>query len=194
MGDRKSIPFPIGKFELIVVIQGINHPGNLGAIARTMMNYGFKNLRLVSPNCSIDDEETRIRAKHSGLVLDSCEIYDSLEDSFHDVNLVVGTSGKREVGSKTSLRHFTFVWDLYDIFSNWRKNCYCFWRGRKRPVNRRFTNVRHVNNPSYMGRISNCQLISRSNRCIISNTFSQGDEYTRKRNWSSLILCQYHQP
>ena len=117
MGDRKSIPFPVGKFELIIVIQGINHPGNLGAIARTMMNYGFKNLRLVSPNCSIDDEETRIRAKHSGLVLESCEIYDSLEDSFHDVNLVVGTSGKREVGSKTSMRHFTFVWDLYDIFS-----------------------------------------------------------------------------
>ena len=117
MGDRKSIPFPIGKFELIVVVQGINHPGNLGAIARTMMNYGFKNLRLVNPNCSIDDEETRISAKHSGLVLDSCEIYDTLEESFHDVNLVVGTSGKREVGSKTSLRHFTFVWDLYDIFS-----------------------------------------------------------------------------
>lgn len=117
MGDRKSIPFPVGKFELIIVIQGINHPGNLGAISRTMMNYGFKNLRLVSPNCSIDDEETRIRAKHSGLVLESCEIYDSLEDSFHDVNLVVGTSGKREVGSKTSMRHFTFVWDLYDIFS-----------------------------------------------------------------------------
>ena len=117
MGDRKPIPFPIGKFELIVVVQGINHPGNLGAIARTMMNYGFKDLRLVNPKCSIDDEETRIRAKHSGLVLDSCEIFDTLEESFHDVNLVVGTSGKREVGSKTSLRHFTFVWDLYDIFS-----------------------------------------------------------------------------
>ena len=54
MGDRKSIPFPIGKFELIVVVQGINHPGNLGAIARTMMNYGFKDLRLVNPKCSIE--------------------------------------------------------------------------------------------------------------------------------------------
>ena len=50
MGDRKKIPLPSSLFELIIVCVNISHPGNLGAISRTMLNYGFDKLRLVNPN------------------------------------------------------------------------------------------------------------------------------------------------
>ena len=43
-----------------------------------MLNHGFDKLSMVSPNCSPDDEEARNRAKHSGRILDSVTVYDTL--------------------------------------------------------------------------------------------------------------------
>ena len=112
MGDRKSLPLPTSNYELVIICVDTNHPGNLGAICRTMLNYGFAELRLVNPECSPDDIEARNRAKHAGSILDNLKIFDNLSDSVSDCSLVVGTSGKREVGSKTSFRHYCFPWEL----------------------------------------------------------------------------------
>ena len=117
MGDRKKIPLPSSLFELIIVCVNISHPGNLGAISRTMLNYGFDKLRLVNPECSPDDIEARNRAKHAGVILDKVEIFDDFTDATEDCSLIVGTSGKREVGSKTSFRHFCFPWELSKRFN-----------------------------------------------------------------------------
>ena len=118
MGDRKNIPLPFSSYELVIIAVNTAHPGNLGAICRTMLNYGFNKLRLVNPICDVNDVEARNRAKHAGAILDNVEIYDSLSDSVKDCSLVVGTSGKREVGSKTSFRHYCFPWELSQRFSN----------------------------------------------------------------------------
>ena len=99
MGERLDVPLPVSPYDLEIVLVGINHPGNLGAVCRTMLNHGFANLVLVSPNCSIDDEEARNRAKHSGIVLDNANVVNSLDEAIENSSLVVGTSGKREVGS-----------------------------------------------------------------------------------------------
>jgi|TARA_B100000131_G_scaffold26923_1_gene25620 TrmH family RNA methyltransferase len=112
MGDRMDVPLPDSNYELDIVLVGINHPGNLGAVCRTMLNHGFDQLSLVKPTCSIDDEEARNRAKHSGKILDNAKIFNSLEDSISDSSLVVGTSGKREVGSKVLKRHFVLPWEF----------------------------------------------------------------------------------
>ena len=61
---------------------------------------------------SVDDEEARNRAKHSGRILDDASIYSSLEDAISNASLVIGTSGKREVGSKILKRHFVLPWEL----------------------------------------------------------------------------------
>ena len=119
MGDRKSLPLPTSSYELVVVCIDTEHPGNLGAICRTMLNYGYEQLRLVNPLCTPDDDEARNRAKHAGRILDSVQIYQTLEDCVSDCSLVIGTSGKREVGSKTSFRHFTFPWELSKIFNQY---------------------------------------------------------------------------
>ena len=115
MGDRLNVPLPKANYQLDIVLVGINHPGNLGAICRTMLNHGFDKLSLVNPNCSPDDEEARNRAKHSGRILDTTTTYNSLEDAVSDSSLVIGTSGKREVGSKVLKRHFVLPWEFAEM-------------------------------------------------------------------------------
>ena len=112
MGDRQGIPLPKSNYELTIVLIGTSHPGNLGAICRSMLNYGFDKLRLVNPKCDHLDVEARNRAKHAGRILQTCESFKSLEEATSDCSLVVGTSGKREVGSKTTFRHFTYPWEF----------------------------------------------------------------------------------
>ncbi len=112
MGDRQKIKLPTSSYELVIILIGTSHPGNLGAICRSMLNYGFDKLRLVNPICDVDDVEARNRAKHAGQILENCQIFNSLEDCVNDCSLVIGTSGKREVGSKTVFRHFTYPWEL----------------------------------------------------------------------------------
>ena len=115
MGDRMDVPLPDSNYELDIVLVGINHPGNLGAVCRTMLNHGYDKLSLVNPNCSPDDEEARNRAKHSGRILDTTRIYSSLDDAVSESSLVIGTSGKREVGSKVLKRHFILPWEFAEM-------------------------------------------------------------------------------
>lgn len=112
MGERRRVPLPERAYDPVVVLVRPQHPGNLGAICRAMLNFGFTNLRLVNPSCDIDDEEARNRAKHAGSILDSAEIFPSLDAAVSDISFVVGTSGKREGGKKVIFRHFLNPWDL----------------------------------------------------------------------------------
>ena len=117
MGERSDLTLPFCNYTLHVVLVGTQHPGNLGAVCRSLLNHGFDSLRLVQPQCHPDDVEARNRAKHAGRVLDACQIYNTLEDAILDCSLVVGTSGKREIGDKTQKRHFMYPWEFVDRIS-----------------------------------------------------------------------------
>ena len=65
MGIRSDVPLPTDPYRLTVVLVGVTHPGNLGAVCRSMLNHGFDQLRLVDPRCGPDDDEARNRAKHA---------------------------------------------------------------------------------------------------------------------------------
>lgn len=73
-----------------IVIIGVEHPGNLGAIARVMKNFGYHDLVLIDPQCSLESEEALNRAKHAQDVLQQARVC-SLDvlDSF---DLVIGTT------------------------------------------------------------------------------------------------------
>ena len=114
MGERSDLPLPQSEYTLHVVMVGTEHPGNLGAVCRSLLNHGFDSLRLIQPKCHPDDIEARNRAKHAGRVLDTCQIFDSFEEAVADCSLVVGTSGKREIGEKTQKRHFMYPWEFAD--------------------------------------------------------------------------------
>jgi TrmH family RNA methyltransferase len=94
LGDRVNIILVKTQFD-----------GNIGAVARAMLNFGISDLRIVGRD-TIWSDETRNRAKHAQKVLDNALSYDTISDAAHDSSLIIGTSGKREFGPKTAFRHF----------------------------------------------------------------------------------------
>jgi len=105
MGDHRPEPLPSFNEDVCLVLVNPQIDGNIGAVARSMLNFGFTDLRIVgrTPNWS---DEVRNRAKNAQIVLDKARCADSLEGAVSDCSVVIGTSGKREDGDKTIMRHF----------------------------------------------------------------------------------------
>jgi len=116
MGDRRSRVTPSFSEKVCIVLVRPEHDGNIGAVARSMLNFGFCDLRVVGRSGDWT-EETRRRAKNAQEVLDSAKIVDSIEQAVSDCSLVVGTSGKREEGEKTANRHFLLPDELPERLS-----------------------------------------------------------------------------
>jgi tRNA/rRNA methyltransferase len=76
--------------------------GNVGAVARSMGNFGFERLFLVNP-CELTDEAFK-RAKHGGYILRGAKTVTSFEEAIEGCFLVVGTSGIITYGDKNFIR------------------------------------------------------------------------------------------
>ena len=105
MGNRLDVDLPEYPLEIVFVLVNPEFPGNIGAVCRGMLNFGFNKLRVIGHDGNWE-EEARKRAKHAQSVLDNAEIFDNWEACMEDVSLVIGTSGKRELGAKIQFRHF----------------------------------------------------------------------------------------
>lgn len=67
-------------------------PGNLGAIARAMKNFGFENLVLLNPKCNHVEKEALDRATHAKDILQNAKIVKSLEyDTLIGTTAILGT-------------------------------------------------------------------------------------------------------
>ena len=116
MGDYAEVSFPAFADNLCIVLVAPEHDGNIGAVARGMMNFGITDLRIVGRTTDWS-EETRKRAKNAQYVLKKARGFETLQDATYDCSLVVGTSGKREHGDKTAMRHFLLPDELPDRLS-----------------------------------------------------------------------------
>ena len=67
---------------------------NIGAVARAMLNFGFQNLRLVSPRESHLSDRALAMAAGSGRVLDQAQSFKTLADACKDLNEVFATSAR----------------------------------------------------------------------------------------------------
>ena len=67
MDDTKNLT------EFYVILVEPKYGGNIGAVARAMMNFGFDKLYLVNP-CELDDE-CYSRAVHAYEILEEVEIF-----------------------------------------------------------------------------------------------------------------------
>ena len=115
MGNRLDIPLPEYPLEIVFVLVKPAFSGNIGAVCRGMLNFGFSKLRIIGHDGEWD-EETRKRAKHAQSVLDNAEVFDDWKSCMNDVSMVIGTSGKRELGTKIQFRHFLTPNELIDNF------------------------------------------------------------------------------
>lgn len=76
-----------------VVLVRTKEPANIGAAARAMLNFGLRDLWLVSPRGRIN-ERAHALASHAAGLLDAAVIVDSLEAAVADREAVYGTSAR----------------------------------------------------------------------------------------------------
>ena len=85
-----------------IVLVGPKFEGNIGAVARSMANFGLDDLYLID-SCDIGDEAYR-RAKHGSRVLENAKSAGTLEEAVDGCFLVVGTSSIVTKGEKNYAR------------------------------------------------------------------------------------------
>ncbi len=88
------------EYEIILVEP--KTPGNIGAIARLMMNFNTKSLSIYNPP-KINDEALA-RAMHAKHILSDFEKITSLPEKLRSMDLVVGTTGITSHKEKEFLR------------------------------------------------------------------------------------------
>lgn len=77
-----------------IVLIETHYPGNLGAVARVMFNFGLRDLVLVSPRADRAEKNARQMATQGEFILNEARIVSQLDDAINDCVLVVGTSAK----------------------------------------------------------------------------------------------------
>lgn len=88
--------------ELVVILVEPLYQGNIGAVARAMMNFGVKDLRIVG-DVTIE-EEARQRAVHAQDVLNNAQFFGTMVDAISDLTMIAGTTGIAPGNEKRHLR------------------------------------------------------------------------------------------
>lgn len=83
-----------------VVLVEPKNSGNIGAVARAMMNFDVENLFLINP-CELDNA-CYARAMHATKILDNAKTFDCFKDAARNLDFLVATSS---IESKTDKRH-----------------------------------------------------------------------------------------
>ncbi len=81
--------------SISVVLVEPHKGGNIGAVARAMMNMGLEHLKLVAPLEQVTEECRMMAGKAIDLVT-SARVYPSLDDAVSRDHLIVGTTSLRE--------------------------------------------------------------------------------------------------
>ena len=76
-----------------IILVGVRHSGNLGAVARLCDNFNINQLILVEPNCEINDEAYE-RATHGRRYLDNAIVVNKLEEAKSYASVFVAFSAR----------------------------------------------------------------------------------------------------
>ncbi len=79
--------------NVVIILAGTKHPGNIGSAARAMHNMGLSRLVLAAPQCKISDESYRMAKAGKG-VLDKARTCRSVRSALRGIRFLVGTTGK----------------------------------------------------------------------------------------------------
>ena len=81
--------------NISVVLVGTRKGGNIGAVARAMKNMGLERLKLVGPREQVT-EECRMMAGKAINLVNSADVYSSLDDAVARDHLIIGTTSLRK--------------------------------------------------------------------------------------------------
>ncbi len=79
--------------NIVIVLVGTSHPGNIGAAARVMKNMRLTHLRLVNPH-EFPSHQATSMASGADDILAQAQVYPSLEAALADCQLVFATSAR----------------------------------------------------------------------------------------------------
>ncbi|MBU0498329.1 MAG: RNA methyltransferase [Candidatus Thermoplasmatota archaeon] len=100
-----------------VILVEPKYGGNIGAVARVMMNFDQKNLYLVNPPTLNDECYTR--AMHATNIIENAQIYPSFQAATEKIDFLVATSSIENLNDKKHLRNpltlDQFTQTIYDV-------------------------------------------------------------------------------
>ena len=79
--------------NVVIILAGTKHPGNIGSVARAMHNMGLMHLRLAAPQCERTQESVRLACGGKEILKNAHE-YGSLRSAVRGIHFLVGTTGK----------------------------------------------------------------------------------------------------
>ena len=109
-----------------IVLVEPQHPGNIGAVARAMANFGLNDLAMVK-GCELADE-SYARSKSGRPVLEKSKRYSTIEEAIADCDIAIGTSGIRPEGDKRWFRAPQDVKKINEIIADRDKPALLFGR------------------------------------------------------------------
>ena len=77
---------------IYVILVEPENPGNIGAVARAMKNFGFDKLVLINPKNSYDCDEAIARSKHAKNILKKAKLAD--EDFLDKMDYIVASTAR----------------------------------------------------------------------------------------------------
>ena len=89
--------------ELVVVLAGPKTPGNVGAVARVMANFGVDELRIVEGVPY--EEDTYKRALHAKGILENAQHFDDFKTALDGLDFTAATTGVTNLNDKRHLRN-----------------------------------------------------------------------------------------
>lgn len=109
MAEKKAHPI------FYIVLVEPKNSGNIGAIARAMMNFDVDKLYLINP-CELDNI-CYTRAMHATKILDDAKIFSCFEDAVKNLDYLVATSSIESKTDKRHLRNPLFLEDFTEKVS-----------------------------------------------------------------------------
>ena len=77
-----------------IVLVNTQLPENLGATARSMLNFQFERLRVINPKFSLDNEKIIPVCAGADKVVKKIKVFEKFSDSIKDFNYVIATSNR----------------------------------------------------------------------------------------------------
>ena len=104
------------KFGFILVKPQLGE--NIGACARSMKNFGFKKLHIVSPKINFPNHKAKATSVGAFDIINKTKVFDGVEDAIKNYDLIISLSARRRDINK---KHITLQ-DFKQIIQK-RKNC-----------------------------------------------------------------------
>ena len=103
------------KFGFVLVKPQLGE--NIGAAARSLKNFGFRKLNLVSPKFIFPNQKTKVTSVGAFDLISSTKVFDNIEEAISEFDVVISLSARRRDINK---KHSTLL-DLNNILKK-RKN------------------------------------------------------------------------